>query len=605
MWLVPPFLSTATLSHAAEFPDMTVGRIFYVEGDLLRYVPGENDWTDAGKDSPFGSDDTLLSASGGMAELIVPNGVWIRIGNSTQIHFAKLDPDQTEMDIRMGKIRIYNKGPQAYVKVTSPFGYVLADPETTFDLYVNETSAEVVSIKGKVTFVHATTGGEYEVASGTPSVVADSRHVWSGEGYVNAEWNSWNMIRENFWLAKGEVRGRSAEYLPPSLQHEAYAFEENGKWEMVSYEGRWLWFWRPTTVAVGWSPFSTGRWIDWYGDQAWIPAEPFGYTTHHYGNWIYTNNFWYWAPPVVSLRIGFPLLDIGFFWSPGRVSWIYSGIYVGWIPLAPRETYYSHRNWGGPHTAVVSGVTLNRPHISIKNYKYANQAVIIPQNRLYGSNNYRNIRVNKISRTTVINNYRTAPVINPVIRDYSTISQRYSYTGSAARKKPDNTRIPRIRHNEEVILDVRSEKARRIIEPARSLPVGRISREKRVEKPGNVTGIPAARKTFRPKEAEKVQRSDLSKSENVSKDKPGVKPVQVRPVQPTPSVAPSRQAAPTGVPVQKKQMKPENTVPESTAQPVPSVSTPGRVTPEVPVPAHTGQRKTERAAPARHTRPAP
>ena len=88
------------------------------------------------------------------------------------------------------------------------------------------------------------------------------------------------------------MRGRSVEYLPPNLRDEAYAFEENGRWERVPYEGTERWCWRPR-VVVGWSPFTVGRWTDWYGDQTWIPAEPFGYVTHHYGlnprNYAYAN----------------------------------------------------------------------------------------------------------------------------------------------------------------------------------------------------------------------------------------------------------------------------------------------------------------------------
>ena len=127
----------------------------------------------------------------------------------------------------------------------------------------------------------------------------------SGEGTVDPDWNRWNTVRENFWAAKARVRGRSVEYLPPSLRDDAYALDENGSWESVPYEGTSRWFWRPA-VVIGWSPFTVGRWTDWYGDQTWIPAEPFGYVTHHYGNWVYVRNYWYWAPPVVSVRVGVP-----------------------------------------------------------------------------------------------------------------------------------------------------------------------------------------------------------------------------------------------------------------------------------------------------------
>jgi hypothetical protein len=337
-----------SLSSAADVPAMVVGRIFYIEGDLLRYVPAEKDWVAMVKDAPFGQEDTLFSGDRGMAEMIIPNGTWIRIGNSTQIQFITLDTDLSEMDVASGVARVYNKSSDTVIKVTSPFGYVLSYPGTVFDFYVGENSVEVVAVKGKVSFIHSATEAKYSVSAGSPSILADQQQVSSEEGIVDPDWNRWNTTRENFWAAKARLKGRSVEYLPPSLQNESYALDESGRWERVPYEGTECWFWRPTTVAAGWSPFTVGRWTDWYGDQTWIPAEPFGYVTHHYGNWIFTRNNWYWAPPVVRVRVGLPLLNLGFFWNPGRVSWIHTGTYVGWVPLAPRENYYSYRHWGGP-----------------------------------------------------------------------------------------------------------------------------------------------------------------------------------------------------------------------------------------------------------------
>ncbi len=525
-WLVclfSAFLVMAPLSAAADAPAMTVGRIFHVEGNLLRYVPEEKDWVAVVRDAPFGAEDTLSSGSNGMAELIVPNGIWIRIGNGTQVKFITLDDDLAEMDVASGMARFYSKGSQAAIKVTSSFGYVMADPGMIFDLYAGENSIEVVAIKGTVTFVHSATDAKYEVAAGTPSILADTRHVSSGEGTVDPDWNRWNMIRENFWLAKSEARGPSVEYLPPNLHYEAYTFEENGRWEMVSYEGVVRWFWRPTTVAVGWSPFTMGRWMDWYGDQTWVPAEPFGYTTHHYGNWIHVKNYWYWAPPVVSLRVGFPLLDLGFFWSPGRVSWIHSGLYVGWVPLAPRETYYSHRHWGGPHTVVVSNVNINRINISVRNHTYAGHAIIIPRNRLYGVNNYRSIRVANINRTTVINNYRTAPVVNKVIPNYATIKQRYNYTNATVKEKPHNAVFGRIRHNETIVREGRKEKEVVLKERLKNIPEGSVNREARIEQPGSANHIVPAKEANRPKAEVKLPQSDIR---SIGKGAPTVRPNQ-------------------------------------------------------------------------------
>ena len=62
-----------------------VGRISYLEGRVLRYVPETKEWVAVARDFPFGLDESLYAAKGGKAELIMPNNTWARIGDSTQI----------------------------------------------------------------------------------------------------------------------------------------------------------------------------------------------------------------------------------------------------------------------------------------------------------------------------------------------------------------------------------------------------------------------------------------------------------------------------------------------------------------------------------------
>jgi hypothetical protein len=567
--MVPP-------SSAADEPAMVVGRIFHIEGDLLRYVPAEKDWVAVIRDAPFGTEDTLFSGSRGMAELIVPNGTWIRIGNSTQIQFIALDTDLAEMDVASGVARFYNKSSDTVIKVTSPFGYVLAYPGTVFDFYVGENSVEVVTVRGKVSFVHSATDAKYDVAAGSPSILADQRQVSSDEGTVDPDWNRWNTVRENFWAAKARVRGRSVEYLPPSLRDESYALDENGSWERVPYEGTSRWFWRPR-VVIGWSPFTVGRWTDWYGDQTWIPAEPFGYVTHHYGNWVYIRNYWYWAPPVVSVRVGLPLLDVGFFWYPGRVSWIHTGTYVGWVPLAPRETYYSYHHWGGPHAVVVNNVNITRININVRNYAYVNRAIVVNQNNFYGVNNYTKVRVTNINPTTIINNYRAAPVVNnTVINNYTTIKQRYNYTTIKVNEKPHNTVINRIQQNETIIHEGKKEKASVVQERVKSLPEGRVNREARIEAPKGTNYIVPANEVNRPKSEIKLQQREIKTSGKPGQqEKPGqpAGPERVSPAKPSQQekvvrperVAPAKPAE-KGVDKSKKVEKPESATKESKPQ---------------------------------------
>ena len=42
--------------------DVLVGRISYIEGQLLRYVPEDKDWVAAVIDAPFGMEDSLYTA---------------------------------------------------------------------------------------------------------------------------------------------------------------------------------------------------------------------------------------------------------------------------------------------------------------------------------------------------------------------------------------------------------------------------------------------------------------------------------------------------------------------------------------------------------------
>jgi len=516
--MVPPTSAAGALA-------ITVGRVYYIEGDLLRYVPAEEDWVAMVKDAPFVTEDVLVSGNRGMAELIVPNGTWIRIGNSTQIQFIALASDLSEADVAWGVARFLNKSSGTVIKATCPFGYALAYSGAAFDFYVGENSVEVIALRGTVSFVHSATNAKYDISAGSPSILADQNQVSSGDGTVDPDWDHWNTDRRAFWVARTKMGGRSVGYLPPNLQFEAHALEENGRWESVLYEGRECWFWRPTTAAVGWSPFTAGRWTDWNGDQTWIPEEPFGYVTHHYGSWVYALNNWYWAPPVASVRFGFPLLDVGFFWSPGRVSWIHSGTYVGWVPLAPRETYYCHRNWGGPHDVIVTNANVTQININLRNYAYVNHAIVVPQNDFYGVNNYRNVRVTNIDRTTIISNYRSAPVVNnTVINNYTTIKQRYNYTNVKVSEKPHNTSINRIRQNEAVIQKSKKENGAALQQQVKSIREGKINREARIVPPKATNYIVPADQVTRPKSEIGLQQKEIK---SAGKGIPPAQPAQV------------------------------------------------------------------------------
>jgi len=100
------------------------------------------------------------------------------------------------------------------------------------------------------------------------------------------------------------------------------ALIDYGDWVLIEPYG---FVFRPRVAWNQWQPFEDGFWAatDTYG-WVWISAEPFGWATYHYGQWLFDRfQGWVWIP--------------GLEWMPGSVSWYTAGDYVGWAPLASRS----------------------------------------------------------------------------------------------------------------------------------------------------------------------------------------------------------------------------------------------------------------------------
>jgi hypothetical protein len=470
-----------------------VGRLSYLEGEVFRFVPEDDDWVPALEDTPFGVDDALYSEEDGRAEIILPNGIWMRIGSRTRIDLIGLRSDLTKVYMTSGTARVYGRGSDLALSVETPFGSVMATGETAFDLYVDGDSLEIVPLQGTLSFIHGSTGKEYELIPNSTSIIADDLTVSTGDGYGDPDWEAWNRDRDSFWATRMSANGASATYLPPSIDDQAYDLEENGVWEDVSYDGGHYTFWRPMYVGPGWSPFTVGYWAPWRGEWTWIPCEPFGYVTHHYGNWIFTRGRWYWAPPVALLRAYLRpgLFYVPFAWYPGRVAWIWSGLYAGWIPLGPSEPYYCHHRWG-PHVVIVKNASVINAAPAVTRYKNYRHAVIIDRRDLHRMDNYRN-RTIRVSQSSIINAYHVSPLPLGLDRDFHWDNGRRGSTKPNLKMTPQPPAFEKPRAYQAVRGDGASVAVTRLREKARSIRSGPVERKAAVVSPRARARLPEPR----------------------------------------------------------------------------------------------------------------
>jgi len=422
-----------------------VGRVSHVEGKLLRYVEEENDWVLTVKDSPFGLEDALYAGEDAKAEFIMPSGAWMRVGANTQVQLIDMSLDATTLDVASGMARFSNKSRDGVIKVTTPFGYAVAPAGSAFDLYVGDESMEVIAVRGTVEFVHDATGSRFQVREGGGSIIADRQSTAQGNGAVDGDWDDWNTFRESVWAKREQSRSRMADLLPEPIREESYTLEDNGRWERVQYEGAYRDMWRPTRVDPGWRPFTAGRWTQYYGDNCWIPDEPFGYVTHHYGSWVYVDAFraWYWMPPVVRRHANTPTIFISFGWYPGRVGWFRGHDTVGWAPLAPNEIYYGHRPWGH-RTRVVNHTNVNVVNINISKYRYLNEAVVVNRDQLYRGNRYTPHLRRDFDRNELVKSFKPMPVVASFEND----KRRFAYNDAQVNRKPHAMAAERINSNQ-------------------------------------------------------------------------------------------------------------------------------------------------------------
>jgi len=377
--LVKAMLAVGILASLAWAQDEEQGRgvarLSVINGDVSVRRGDSGDWIAAAINAPLMTDDRLFCGPQSRAELQFDFANMIRLGENSEVRLSELEYQRYQVQVARGTVMFrVLRDSHSDVELSTPIVSVRPMKRGSYRVTVREDGASEITVRSGEVEVYTPRGaerltaGRTMLARGTASdpefqIVAAARPD---------DWDRWNERRDH------DLEGaRSYQYVSTDI-YGAEDLDGNGEWVDAPGYG---WVWAPR-VAVGWAPYRYGRWswIDWYGWN-WISYDPWGWAPYHYGRWFNYGSRWCWWPGAMHSR---------HYWSPAQVAFFgwggHGGIgigvgfgNVGWVPLAPFETYHP---WYG-----------QRYYSGYRNRTYVDNSVHVVNN-INITNIYRNSRVN-------------------------------------------------------------------------------------------------------------------------------------------------------------------------------------------------------------------
>jgi hypothetical protein len=297
------------------------GRVRYVEPGVTLQRASDAGAEEAGPNSPLLPGDRIWTDGGGRAEFEFAGGNVLRLDSRGKLDYAS-EPGRDEavvLRLWSGSLVLHTRdrrGPR--FEVETPGGLVTVDDRAVVRVDAESSETRVAVYDGQAGLEAArrrltVNEGEYVLVRRGEWPEPPRRFDRSRRD----DFGEWDRARAEYDDGRGS---RSARYLPEEMAPYGRELDSNGSWQ---YEAEVGYVWRPT-VAVGWQPYTNGRWAWTTYGWTWIPNESWGWAPSHYGRWGYSAGLgWYWVP--------------GHVWGPAWVSWAVGADYVGWCPLGYRD----------------------------------------------------------------------------------------------------------------------------------------------------------------------------------------------------------------------------------------------------------------------------
>jgi hypothetical protein len=323
----------------AEPSDATPPRLSYTAGSVSFWRPGGDDWAPAQINTPLAPGDELYTARDGTLELQIGGRAFVRAWGDTQLGLVGLEPSFLQLRVAAGHVVADLRSLDAgdVVEVDTPAAaFTIAQP----GYYRIDVTAERTSFAarraGRATMTTGA-GPAPAIEAGEAVVVEDGtvRRLAAPDLDV---WDRWNDARTAALVAPV-----SAQYVPSQV-YGVSELDRYGAWRSDSTYGA---VWVPASVAPGWAPYSTGRWIwDPRFGWTWLDDAPWGWGPYHYGRWVTLGGVWAWAPGPIVVRPAYSPALVAFFGTPA-VGVHVAGPSIGWVALGWGEPVVPW--WGRPH----------------------------------------------------------------------------------------------------------------------------------------------------------------------------------------------------------------------------------------------------------------
>ena len=330
-------------------------RISFLQGDVQVRTPEVGEWMPAAVNTPVDEGDELWVPEGARVELRLGGGTSIRLDRNSALQILTLEKTSSQFYLSEGRVYVdRNAGRGNVIQLDTPGSSVRAYDRAVFRVDVSDEFVDLSVFTGSVDAEGR--NGRTRVNAGRTLTLQDGRYAELAPVGERDDWDNWNRERDRRYASRGD----SYRYLPDELRSYANDFDDSGRWVQVGEYGT---VWAPRGTSRDWAPYRTGRWMWRGGDYVWISYEPWGWAPYHYGRWAFVPAIgWFWVPP--------PRGEVH--WGPGYVGWVRTADHVAWVPLAPRETYYGHGNFG-PHSVDIR--TRDHRQINVTNITYRNVQV--------------------------------------------------------------------------------------------------------------------------------------------------------------------------------------------------------------------------------------